>query len=445
METQTIISIKNTCEEIKEKIRNADFKNNTTNTYGNENEYNFKGLVGGIDSLITDITTLTRHHNKFIRVSTYDERNNILSYLTRINTYFETPANYIPQFDELKKILRNYDIRYFEDRVLNFDSEISELVKNKIIFIENNKEIIDLKNNAKEHYEKIEERLNESEELIKNLNAEIETLTEKKKNLILEIEDLEEKNEEITKIKDEVIINSKEIVTLLTESKGNEKLIKNFALNVQNRDNRLIELEENIVESNSKIESYEQERSNILKQADDLINSAKQALNYKTAEGISASFQEQYKLANNRYVLFGWIIGSLIFIVGTLLMGMWIIYTHQKDDNIGLIISRISLIPILIIGAVFCANQYTKQKNIIEDYAYKMVLSKAIVGFSEQLKKNQTSNDEEYVHYIKTALMEIHKDPLRKRDKKENSVPSNSNIKELVEIIEKLKNLTQIN
>ena len=80
---------------------------------------------------------------------------------------------------------------------------------------------------------------------------------------------------------------------------------------------------------------------------------------------------------------------------------------------------RIALLPFPIAGAIFCANQFVKQKNIIEDYAYKMVLSKAIVGFSEQIKKHGADDGQEYIHYIKTVLEEIHKDPLRDRSFKE--------------------------
>ena len=43
-----------------------------------------------------------------------------------------------------------------------------------------------------------------------------------------------------------------------------------------------------------------------------------------------------------------------------------------------------------IAGAIFCANQYIRQKNVIEDYTYKMVLAKSIVGFSEQLNNGKT-------------------------------------------------------
>ena len=122
-------------------------------------------------------------------------------------------------------------------------------------------------------------------------------------------------------------------------------------------------------------------------------------------------------------------------------MGLWILQT--APDQIGLLIGRISLLPLPIIGAIFCANQYTKQKNIIEDYAYKMVLSKAIVGFSEQLKKNGSDTNEEYVHYIKTALEEIHKYPLRKREKNKESKSETPGLKDLVEAAEKIVKMSK--
>ncbi|WES99331.1 hypothetical protein P2W68_06865 [Chryseobacterium arthrosphaerae] len=445
METQTIISIKKTTDEIKEKLKTADFKNFKDNTYGGENEYSYKGLIGGIDSLLTDISLLTRHHNKFIRISTYDERNSILSQLNDINRYFSTPLNYISSFDSLKKIIRNYNARYFEERVLEFDKEISELIKNKIEFIEIKQEVASIHKETEDTYGEIKEQFSNSEKLIEDLNNEINTLNEKKEKLIIEIEELESKNEKVLEIKEQALANQEEISNSLAEIKSNEKLIQNFASNVQNRDNRLTELEENIEQNKLRIKEYDEERVKILSEASALIKSAKQALNYKTAEGISASFQEQYNHAKNKYILGGWIVGAFLFIIGTLALGIWILQVHKPDDNLGLIISRISLIPILVVGSIFCANQYTKQKNIIEDYAYKMVLSKAIVGFSEQLKKNQTTNDEEYVHYIKTALMEIHKDPLRSRINKESKNIPNTNITEIIEIVEKLKNLTNIN
>ncbi|MDR0907449.1 MAG: hypothetical protein LBM63_02390 [Rikenellaceae bacterium] len=77
------------------------------------------------------------------------------------------------------------------------------------------------------------------------------------------------------------------------------------------------------------------------------------------------------------------------------------------------------MIPFTLLGALFCANQYTKQRNIAEDYAYKTVLSKSIVAFSEELREK---DPERYAEYISTVLREIHQDPLRRRGKDKDEV-----------------------
>lgn len=115
-------------------------------------------------------------------------------------------------------------------------------------------------------------------------------------------------------------------------------------------------------------------------------------------------------------------------------------------DELHIIIGRIALIPLPIIAAIFCANQYVKQKNIIEDYAYKMVLAKSIVGFSEQLNKDPSEDKGEYIHYMKVALEEIYKDPLRKRNSKESQSKAEDkieslSIKDFVEMAERFVKL----
>ena len=176
--------------------------------------------------------------------------------------------------------------------------------------------------------------------------------------------------------------------------------------------------------------------SQVIKGKITYVASAKKALNYKTAEGISASFQSQYNKADNNWIIGGWISAAIICLLGTIALGVWVLQT--EPSQIGLLIGRVSLLPLPIIGAIFCANQYSKQKNIIEDYAYKMVLSKAIVGFSEQLKKNGTESNEEYIHYIKTALEEIHRDPLRKRQNNKETKNDSAGLKDIVEVAEKI-------
>jgi ATP-dependent exoDNAse (exonuclease V) beta subunit len=74
---------------------------------------------------------------------------------------------------------------------------------------------------------------------------------------------------------------------------------------------------------------------------------------------------------------------------------------------------------------------YTKQKNIIEDYAYKTVLAKSIIAFSEELRDK---SPERYTEYLSTILKEIHQDPLRKRGKDKEPL----SLKDSQGIIEKI-------
>jgi hypothetical protein len=444
MDLKSITNIREKRDEIREKIKSVNYSQYKTNTFGSESEYTFKGLIGGIDNLLIDITTLTKAPNKFIAISNYTERNAIYSYLNSINTYFDSPNNYISSFEELKILLRNFNIRGLSERQIEYENELGSITKIKLELQEELNVVKKIKSEIEKDNELINEKIEASNEKLEEIEAELETITTRKLELTKQAEALKSYNDDLVTAKEKADENLEVIVNSMTESKSNEKLITSFANKVQERDKRLNELEV-LTESNSKkLLEFEKERQNILSESKKLIESAKIALNYKTAEGISASFQVQYEKANNKSVFGWWIFGAIICLLLTITLGIWILYNVPNDMVI--LFARISLLPLPIIGAIFCANQYTKQKNIIEDYAYKMVLAKSIVGFSEQLKKNGTENNEEYIHYIKTALEEIHKDPLRKRttsnSKESKTEPTDLN--QIVELFEKIKKLIKV-
>ncbi|MFE3869321.1 hypothetical protein ACFX5E_14750 [Flavobacterium sp. LS2P90] len=441
MELTSIKNIREKRDEIRDKIKSVNYSQFKGNTYGSENEYTFKGIVDGLETLLIDISTLTKAPNRFISISTYTERNNIYSYLNTINSYFESPNNYISYFEELKILVRNFNVRGISERQIEFENEISNVTKIKLELLDEINEVKKIKAEIQKDNESINDKIESSNELLEEIEAELEIITTRKIELTKQTESLKSYNDDLVLAKEKADNNLEEILNSMTESKSNEKLITSFANKVQEREKRLSELEVLTEENNQKLIDYETERKKILAESKSLIESAKKALNYKTAEGISASFQVQYENANDRFVFGSWILGAILCLIGTVGLGIWILQTIPND--LVILIARISLLPLPIIGAIFCANQYTKQKNIIEDYAYKMVLAKSIVGFSEQLKRNGTDNNVEYIHYIKTALEEIHKDPLRKRtnanNKEQKLEPTNlTQIGELVEKITKL-------
>ena len=439
METTSIKNIRQVRDEIREKIKSVNFSVNKSNTYGSENEYLYKGLIGGLDNLLIDITTLTKAPNKFLAISTYDERNNIYSYLHNINLYFETPNNYIPSFEQLKIVIRNYGVRHSSDRQVEFENEVGNITRMKLQVQEELEEIKKFKDTIESDSKYINEKVETNKDKLSEVETELEKITKRRDDLIEASDALQAYNEEIASAKEKTDKNLELISKSLNESKSNEKLITSFASKIQEREKKLEELEFATETNSKKLKEYETERINILEDAKNLIDTAKQALNYKTAEGISASFQVQYEKANNRWILASWLSGAITCLIITTLVGIWIVSTIP--DDVLILVARISLLPLPVIGAIFCANQFVKQKNIIEDYAYKMVLAKSIVGFSEQLKKNCSENNDEYIHYIKTALEEIHRDPLRKRGNFKNSNISSPNLTQVGDLVEKLSKI----
>lgn len=437
METQSVKNIKEYRDKIRDKLVTINTAQFFNKTYGNENEYNGKSLYLGLDAILVDISYFIKSHNIFIQVSTLDERNEIINDLNYIFSYLETPQNLFAYIDNLKVKLRKYNVRNNIERWELFQDINKELLEQGNEFKEALKLINEIKEEATNSNTLLTEKLEAITKNFEDLKEKIEEVEEVKTEIVLNSDKLELINENLVKVNGTAETYLEEIKESLSESKNNEKLISAFAQKIQERDNRLGELQQLTEENKQKLNDYNVERIKILDDAKELIESAKQALNYKTAEGISESFQTQLKDARKWYFSVSWILGAAIFIITAILLGVWIAF--DKTNDLHLIIGRIALIPLPIIAAIFCANQYVKQKNLIEDYAYKMVLAKSIVGFSEQLKKDPSQDKGEYIHYMKVALEEIHKDPLRKRDQKsvENKI-ENFSIKEILEVAERM-------
>lgn len=437
METQSVLKIKTLRDQIKGKLTSFDPVQFYNTKFGNENEYNGKSIYLGLDSILVDISYFVKSHNIFIQASTLDERNEIANDLDSILSYIQIPQSLFQYIDSLKVKLRKYNLRTNIARWELFQEANKGLLEQRDEFHQALKFINEIKEKATNSNTSVSEKLEAITKKFEDLEKKIEEVDEVKIEIVTNSENLKTINTGLLKVKDEADENLEGIVESYNEVKSNEKLINSFAQKVQERDNRLGELQQLTEENKQKLNDYDIERAKILDDAKKLIESAKTALNYKTAEGISESFQTQLKDARKWYFSVLWILGASIFIITAILLGIWVAF--DKTNDLHLIIGRIALIPLPIIAAVFCANQYVKQKNLIEDYAYKMVLAKSIVGFSEQLKKDPSDDKGEYIHYMKVALEEIHKDPLRKRDQKpvENKI-ENFSIKEILEVAERM-------
>ena len=445
MKTNTIIAI----EELREKILNsiveyrAYYLQQGTNmdepVYGSEKEYSINSIIHTIQNLLGDVAYLVNAHNVFLSTYTYSEREKIKNQLIQVSQHLHNRNNHhvVSALEELKILLRIWNVRIDKRKLEGFNDELEHTRQLKAS-IEN--DMIDVKS--------IMEKVNAAHEEILMHKEQLESCLGdiRKQQETLRIMQTDEQAE-LSNIKEtlKIISNNEQIISQnLEKTNLAKKIFDDFLQKISERESQLQQQESQTSKYNDALKNFASDYAVKLEEAKILINEAKAALNYKNAEGLSAAFSEQLKETKSKKNTIGWLVGAIIFLGITILIGVWIITgwwidTTASTENQMLLnlIGRLSMIPLTITGSIFCANQYTKQKNLIEDYAYKTTIAKSMVAFSEELRGK---DPERYAEYISTILKEIHQDPLRKRGKNADEFTLN---KESTGIIENLISLLQ--
>lgn len=445
MKTNTIIAI----EELREKILNsiveyrAYYLQQGTNmdepVYGSEKEYSINSIIHTIQNLLGDVAYLVNAHNVFLSTYTYSEREKIKNQLIQVSQHLHNRNNHhvVSALEELKILLRIWNVRIDKRKLEGFNDELEHTRQLKAS-IEN--DMIDVKS--------IMEKVNAAHEEILMHKEQLESCLGdiRKQQETLRIMQTDEQAE-LSNIKEtlKIISNNEQIISQnLEKTNLAKKIFDDFLQKISERESQLQQQESETSKYNDALKNFASDYAVKLEEAKILINEAKAALNYKNAEGLSAAFSEQLKETKSKKNTIGWLVGAIIFLGITILIGVWIITgwwidTTASTENQMLLnlIGRLSMIPLTITGSIFCANQYTKQKNLIEDYAYKTTIARSMVAFSEELRNK---DPERYAEYISTILKEIHQDPLRKRGKNADEFTLN---KESTGIIENLISLLQ--
>jgi hypothetical protein len=412
MDIPSITILTTKCSTLSEEVDKLNLNDHKEIRFGSEKEYTYKGMIGGIKALIVDILALCNQPEKLLTISTKNERDSIAVSINNIIGSIKEPTNLYHYIDALKVEIRPFKNRYSKVRTDEFGKSLEKLQQKEIEINSLLSEVKKLEITANDFLSQIKNNLSEinSTELSFNdSSVKLKTLIAKVNS---EISAIEEKILNLTKI--EILASEKSALIAVShdEVKSNEKVIAGFADRVQSLQQQMDATNAATIDYTKKLANYTKERTDILQNAEKLIESAKQALSYKTAEGISASFQTQYEAEKSSHP-FSWMWATFTCIAVSILIGVWIMYDFHKELYI--IIGRVTLLPLPIALGVFCANQYVKRYNILQDYGYKMVLAKSLVGFSEQLKKEGSVNSEEYTNYITKVLDQIHQDPLRSR------------------------------
>jgi histidinol phosphatase-like PHP family hydrolase len=222
----------------------------------------------------------------------------------------------------------------------------------------------------------------------------------------------------IDKTEKEIALINEQTRALAVKAEQEVKTIKESEAEIEGKKLSINTFAQNIETYKTSIEKLEKEAIDIISKdriIESLISQAERALSLRSAEGISAAFSSRHTELSNQRTEGNWLWGAVVCVVFAIAFTAWIVTGYKIDDPnaVTSIIGRVAAVAISISGATFCAKQYIKQKNIIEDYAYKSVLAKSIVAFAEEIKK---SDESRVAEYLTKVLDEIHKDPLRDRN-----------------------------
>lgn len=386
----------------------------------------FNGHISSDPNLMYGDTSITEAYDKFILIkdildtsiksSQFDtlpvsRRNSILSAVNSVRTYITNPSQTIIQIDILY------------ESILGNELLIQQI--NKRDYVKELKNISDLKNKL----ENLLLEINDKQNVLKYVDEASMSIKKVK-------EDIDNYNLDIVSTVSDIQKHEKVITEIQSAVTNTQTLVQQSEKEVETKKLSINTFAENIEEYKSSISALENQSKLIVAKEgkiNELIGQAETALNLKSAEGISAAFSSQYTSANQKWGLRTWTIGAVVFILIAITLTIWIVsgkWIHDPN-SISSIIGRIVAVGIAITGATFCAQQYTKQKNIAEDYAYKAVLSKSIIAFTEEIRKR---DDNKVAVYLEKVLSEIHQDPLRKRSDKDE----NENLIKPLSIVDKL-------
>ncbi|WP_313217738.1 hypothetical protein [Stenotrophomonas sp.] len=409
MQAQTIEDIKGTLAGFEEVLESVDLSKFKGQKFGEEHEFTAKSLVVGSRALVTDIRGQIEKPGRLLKLLTMTERRSIAANLNvlRSSLHEEQMSAAAVVLQELKVTLRPFQLRGSPETREQLEVAVEALHLQVAAIKDERRKIADEQARLLELSSAVSVKLDECGTRLKDIDAASTSLGD-----VLSSASASEA--EITQLKEAASLASSAAEESQTSANSNKELIDEFLKKVSVRESQLLDQQVKTDAFTEELTKHRAAMSAIEEDARGIIESARTALSYKTAEGLSAAFNERYNETKSDSQRKIWIIVAGVLVVLAVALGIWI--TWDTSVTIAVVAGRVSLIPILIAGAWFCAHQYVKLANISEEYAYKSVLSKSIVGFSGQMSRDNDA-ESDHSHYIRTVLAEIHTNPLRAQGK----------------------------
>ncbi len=345
-----------------------------------------------------------------IRINRLDfEARRIPRYKEKIKEYKEL----VKQLNSLNSILSTTNIKKEElnslvDQANNYLTELNKVYDESVT-----KEIL------------LSSKLDNVQEMNNQVNVLLETIKENRENIIEILQEAKSSNSQVKEVEDEV----NNFYSKITDYQDK---IKEFVKDTEEKITAFIVSTDDILETNKK-------------QQEEIDNQ----LNKAVGASLFSTFATRKNELNDK--LNNWLWALIIIIAVLIGLSGWIAYDIiGEQTNWYKVIIKIGISFPLIYMLAFISSRYTKERRLVEEYAFKSTISLALTPYADLIKKvEEEGSDSKYRDFLISSIENIFSAPtdkafgFNKHDKKEKTEDSTKTVEDVLNIIEKVKKIAK--
>ena len=390
--------------------------------------------------LLTNLQAKKEEYDK-ISDDLKSKEQEIKSIINEINTAKETFIN------DINNKLEEYETKFKEK-----DEEINNQKTSSIEMFQDlenqfNKLVTDYESKSEQGQQEIEDKITECSELLNKEQNEFDKFIENNKR------DYDQKYIEISTLANKYNATTTESLTNIDKREKSittsQAKIEKIEADCQVIKDAIVEYIDNMnlktKEIDEKTKKYNEDTQKIIKTNKEQTEEISRQLELATGVGLFAAFKKRKdELEIGQWIWLGILVVAIFIFIG---FSCWLVGEFQKIDwsnvnwFVDIFLKITASTPVLYLVA-FVTDRYTKERRLLEEYAFKSTISLALKPYFDMVSSNQIT-DEEREFLIKSIenIFATPTDKVYRTKECQNKVA----ITHLSEGVDNIKNLGQKN
>ncbi len=362
----------------------------------------------------------------------------ISKFLIGLTNGADEVANLVNAIEKLNTTIWQYGLHNLSEEVLGYQTKLNQL-KNQELEIKKLKDEVEDGLNSKKKMEKL---LEESDEAGQKIQVATNTSEENVKKIIESLNRTTEADQKTAAILATIQQNESTSTQLFASTKTSnaeimalEGKIKEFYSQVEQYRSKITTTSEDAEQA---VQNNKVETGNLIIELKKLEDQIKVQIQKATGFSLFHSFQTRQEALAKSKLFWAYALACLVAI--SIFLTLYVIST-TKDINVAFYIKLLLSLPI-IYAIAFCTVQYSRERKLEEEYAFKSNISISLIPYQELVSKlvsNDTPTEKEkYTAFIIESINKVFTSPTDKifdDDGKQKGITDKA-IKQITQLLE---------